>query len=439
MADDKRREPLRKKPPDSDQIAAQPTRREQAEPSNQIVLSDSDFYSAAHSTQVGVKTGVPEKIGQYQVIRELGRGGMGVVYLAKQPSLNREVALKVLNINLQSDPEDAARFTSEAKLAASLQHPNIVQIYAIGEQDGYAFMAMEYVAGGSLHQYLKSHSPSPREAAELLEPIARAMQHAHSRGIIHRDLKPGNILIGEAELVTSDSKPHSNSAKPLSKAQLELENGKSIIPKITDFGLAKNLNQSMHLTATGVALGTPSYMAPEQARDDRKFIGPLSDVYAMGAILYELLTGKPPFSGSTPIVTMQQVVRTRPVPPSTIRPSVPKELEQICLKCLEKNTKNRYASAQELADALRRFLNGEVVEPIVALQPVRGYLFTLVLLIITLASIATALYFWRAYENEKRKNIEMQKASIESTPIVAQLSFALSRSERRHWAKSPLN
>jgi serine/threonine protein kinase len=327
-------------------------------PSGQIVFDESELFNTIlgpDARQAGKRIGMPTRIGQYEVIKELGRGGMGVVYLAHQTSLHRQVALKVLNINLQSDPEDAARFESEAKLAASLRHPNIVQIFEVGEQDGFAFMAMEYVEGGSLHQFLaKNEIMSPTAAAALLEPLARAMHHAHQRGIIHRDLKPANILISDYGFPIADSK----TGQIQEDVQSENRNPKSAIPKITDFGLAKNINQSMHLTATGVALGTPSYMSPEQAKDDRKYIGPVSDVYSLGAILYECLTGEPPFAGSTPVITMQQVVRGRPTPPSKHRPEVPKELERTCLKCLEKNPKSRYPSAEALADALRTFLDG---------------------------------------------------------------------------------
>ncbi len=404
--DDKRREPLRKRPQPTGEIADQSTRRDQLEPPNQIVLGESFFLSEGTDKQrTGSRFAMPDKIGQYQISRELGRGGMGVVYLAKQPGLNREVALKVLNINLQSDPEDAARFQSEAKLAASLQHPNIVQIYEVGEQDGYAFMAMEYVPGGNLHQHLRRRTPTPREAAELLEPLARAMHHAHGKGIIHRDLKPGNILISDSGMRISDAGPDDQTVKDAPAIS------PSGTPKITDFGLAKNLNQSMHLTATGVALGTPSYMAPEQAKDDRKNIGPLSDVYALGAILYEMLAGKPPFTGSTPMVTMQQVVRTRPAPPSTIRPAVPKELEKICLKCLEKQPKNRFTNAQELADALQAFIEGPAEEIARPERRIRLPWIVSVAAMIVAVLAAIALY-WQHSEVRKLEQIARERAAI---------------------------
>ena len=461
MPDDKRWEPLRKKPSSSADISTQPTRRESASPSNQIVLSESDFYSEGHATQQsGTRIGMPDKIGPYQIVSELGRGGMGVVYLAKQPSLNRDVALKVLNINLNSDPEDAARFKSEAKLAASLQHPNIVQIYEIGEQDSYAFMAMEYVPGGNLHQYLKTHSPTPREAAELLEPIARAMHHAHEKGIIHRDLKPGNILMVQVysppemrgggsvdgkrpkqrELSPEERRLEKTDEMPIGGLPLPVPQTTSApsLPtvKITDFGLAKNINQSMHLTATGVALGTPSYMAPEQAKDDRKNIGPLSDVYALGAILYELLTGNPPFTGSTPLVTMQQVVRARPVRPSEVRPTVPRDLEAICLKCLEKHPKKRYASAQDLADALHAYLAEPKAEDSKAEKGLRWPFYALA------ASILIAIGFLvvavvKHQDAKRQENIAsqyQQLASDQTEQAKQKLNHALQDAQRQQLA-----
>lgn len=421
MAGDKPGKATPRDPLDSDDIAAQATRREEIEPSNQLVLGESAFLSEeVVARKVGARASLPERIGQFKIVRELGRGGMGVVYLAKQPGLNREVALKVLNINVQSDPEDAARFRSEAKLAASLQHPNIVQIYEIGEQDGYAFIAMEFVRGGSLHQQLKERAPTPREAAELLEPLARAMHLAHLKGVIHRDLKPGNILISDEGTRNPDASPTDETVKKKAAgSKTEIMIGpKAGTPKITDFGLAKNLNQSMHLTATGVALGTPSYMAPEQARDDRKNIGPCSDIYALGTILYEMLTGKPPFSGSSPLVTMQQVVRAKPVPPTDIRPAVPRDLEAICLKCLEKHPKKRFATALELADALRGFLDGAPTESI----PVRRrshwpYYVTAAAVLIAVASLAVAYSQFRAAKDQEAKADRIQTEASQQTRL----------------------
>jgi serine/threonine protein kinase len=379
------------KHPQSDPQPPAPTKKDEA-PFDQVIFNASSLFDSPPgqvARKPGKRVGMPKKIGQYQIVTELGRGGMGVVYLARQPSLNRHVALKVLNINLAADPDDAARFKSEAKLAASLQHPNIVQIYEVGEQDGYAFMALEYIEGGTLHDFLSSHELGPRQAAALVEALAGAMQHAHGIGVIHRDLKPANILLSRAAERGSklgEEKPASSDTRPPALG----------IAKITDFGLAKQMNQSIHLTATGIALGTPSYMAPEQAKDDRKNIGPISDVYSLGAILYECLTGKPPFSGKTPLITMQQVVKSRPSPPTEIRAGVPERLEQICLKCLEKNPKNRYPDAEALADALRRFLDGEAVneQPVAALP--KSSLILAILLGLSIVGNLVLFALWRS-------------------------------------------
>jgi len=216
---------------------------------------------------------------------------------------------------------------------ARLQHPNIVQVYEVGERDGLPFFSLEYCAGGSLAQRLDGTPFTAREAAILIETLARAMQAAHEQGIIHRDLKPANILLGSAS-----------------------------IPKITDFGLAKKLDESAVLTQSGVVMGTPSYMAPEQALGKSRELGPATDIYALGTILYELLTGRPPFKAASPMETMLQVASDEPVPPSRLQSKLPVDLETICLKCLEKSPGRRYPTALALADDLRRYLNGEPID-----------------------------------------------------------------------------
>jgi serine/threonine-protein kinase len=265
----------------------------------------------------------------YEILAELGRGGAGVVYKARQKSLNRPVALKVLLTGADAGAEELARFRIEAEAIAQLQHPNVVQIYDIGEGGGRFFYSMEYVEGGSLTARRAGSPWPPAEAAGLVETLARAMHAAHERGIIHRDLKPANVLL------TADG-----------------------LPKISDFGLAKRLDQGPGLTRAGAIMGTPSYMAPEQALGQAGDVGPATDVYALGAILYALLTGRPPFLGETAFHTLQQVVSERPVPPSRLQPAVAPEPEAICLRCLEKSPARRYGSARELADDLRRFLAG---------------------------------------------------------------------------------
>jgi WD40 repeat protein len=269
----------------------------------------------------------------YEILGVLGRGGMGVVYKARQISLKRLVALKMILAGSHAGPADLARFRVEAEAVARLQHPNIVQIYEVGEAGGLPYFSLEYVNGGSLAKELAGAPLRARQAAELVDTLARAVHHAHRREIVHRDLKPANVLLtrgGE--------------------------------PKITDFGLAKQLEaEGDHLTRSGAIMGTPSYMAPEQAEGKTKRIGPATDIYALGAILYECLTGRPPFKAQTPLDTILQVVSEEPVPPRILQRKVPRDLETICLKCLEKKAEQRYASARALADDLRRFLDGEPI------------------------------------------------------------------------------
>jgi serine/threonine protein kinase len=274
----------------------------------------------------------PPQIPGYEIEGELGHGGMGVVYQARQLMLNRRVALKMIASASASRPDEVSRFRREAESAAQLQHPNIVQIYEVGQQGRNPFLVLEYVAGGSLAQQLAGQPQPPRKAAELVQTLARAMHVAHGRGIVHRDLKPANVLVG------ADG-----------------------TPKITDFGLAKRLDDEVGQTKSGVVMGTPSYMAPEQARGQIQEISPVTDVYALGALLYEMLTGRPPFRAPTSVDTVHQVLFDDVVPPARLQPNLPRDLETICLKCLEKEPKRRYASALELAEELRRFLAREPI------------------------------------------------------------------------------
>jgi serine/threonine protein kinase/tetratricopeptide (TPR) repeat protein len=276
----------------------------------------------------------------YEIVGELGRGGMGVVYKARQIGLNRWVALKMVLAAAHASKHQLDRFLTEAKAVADLQHPNIVQIYENGEYDDLPFFSLEFVGGGSLDAKVHRKAQPPREAAHMVETLAQAVQYAHERGVIHRDLKPANILL------TADG-----------------------IPKITDFGLAKRLAEDSGQTKSGTLMGTPNYMAPEQARGEIQLVGPLADVYTLGAILYELLTGRPPFQGTTVLETVKQVTNDEPVPPSRLEPQVPRDLETICLKCLQKDMGKRYHSARMLADDLRRFLSDE---PILA-RPVSNW------------------------------------------------------------------
>lgn len=288
----------------------------------------------------------------YEILGVLDRGGMGVVYKALQTRLKRPVALKMILGGAHAGPQQLSRFRTEAEAIARLQHPHIVQIYEVGESEGRPFFSMEFVSGGNLAQNIEHYrlpaSPSSQtrssptkttdrkereeridRVAQLIQTLAETIQVAHERGIVHRDLKPANVLLTPEGL-----------------------------PKITDFGLAKRLDSaaSKH-TNTGAILGTPSYMAPEQAAGKSRGVGPGTDIYSLGAILYELLTGKPPFQGETSIETLMGVMSEDPVPPSKLQRSVPRNLESICLKCLEKKPQHRYLSAALLAEDLRRFRN----------------------------------------------------------------------------------
>jgi cytochrome c peroxidase len=272
------------------------------------------------------------KIPGYKVLREIGRGGMGVVYKACELKLNRIVALKMMLSGSFNSAEQLARFRTETQAVAQLQHPNIVQIHGVGEVDGTPYCAFEFLDGGSLATKAARNPQPSREAAQLVETLARAIHLAHQRDIVHRDLKPDNILL--------------------------TANG---TPKISDFGLAKRLDSESGQTQTGSILGTPSYMAPEQAAGYTKHVGPPADIWSLGAILYFLLTGKPPFQGATMVETLEQVRNKEPVAPSRTRPKLPRDLETICLKCLEKDPRSRYASAEALADDLHRFLGSEPI------------------------------------------------------------------------------
>ena len=293
----------------------------------------------------------------YDILAELGRGGMGVVYRARHLGLQRLVALKMVLAGAHVGSVGLARFRAEAEAVAKLSHSNIVQIYETGEHEGRPFFSLELVEGGSLDQRLRESPTSPRGAAGLIETLARTMQVAHERGIIHRDLKPANILLAKTGSQSSVVRSRDADSQSLPGDHWS----RNCVPKIADFGLAKQVDDDSSQTRTGTILGTPSYMAPEQAGGKTREIGPGVDIYALGAILYELLTGRPPFRAGNPIDTIRQVLEQEPVPPRQLEPRVPPDLETICLKCLEKDPAKRFPSALDLADDLRRFVDGEPI------------------------------------------------------------------------------
>jgi eukaryotic-like serine/threonine-protein kinase len=288
------------------------------------------LFGEPHSTRSTVEESIA--FGDYELQGVIARGGMGIVFRARQRSLNRIVAIKVIRDGARASDDDARRFRNEAEAVAHLDHPNIVPIYEVAEERGCSFFSMKLVEGGNLAERLKEYHGDLRAAAQLMATVARAVHHAHERGILHRDLKPSNILIDE-------------------RGQ----------PLVADFGLARRVEGDSELTQTGAVLGTPAYMAPEQATGRRGTVTKAADIHGLGAILYAILTGRPPFRGVTPLETLQEVQEKIPDPPSTVRQSIDCDLETICLKCLEKEPRRRYASALAVAEDLDRWLAGRPI------------------------------------------------------------------------------
>jgi serine/threonine-protein kinase len=278
-------------------------------------------------------TGSTGDFGKYELLEEIGRGGMGVVYKARQKELDRLVAIKMILASQLATPEQVSRFHAEARAAARLHHSHIVNVFEAGQIHGQHYFAMQFMAGPSLDQVVRAGPLSMEAAARHVSTVARTVHYLHLQGIVHRDLKPSNILLDDQ--------------------------GEACV---TDFGLVKMLESDSHMTTTGAIVGTPSYMAPEQASGRSGAVGPLSDIYSLGAILFELLTGVPPFRAETPLDTLVQVLEGEPPRPRQLRPDIPRELEIICLKCLEKDPQERYASAEALADDLDRFRRGEDID-----------------------------------------------------------------------------
>ena len=322
-----------------DQLAA--PLRQAVEVAQRTIVNDAPTLAPGTTLPPQVGTSI-RYFGEYELLDEIARGGMGVVFRARQTTLKRIVALKMILSGQLAGEEEVKRFYAEAEAAAKLDHPNIVPIFEIGQHDGQHYFSMSFIEGESLAHKVADGPVAPREAAELVKKIAVAIAYAHTEGVIHRDLKPGNVLVDR------DGEP-----------------------RITDFGLAKRVEGDSDLTSTGQVVGTPSYMPPEQASGKLDEVGPLADVYAAGGVLYCLLTARPPFQAANPLDTLLQVLEKDPVPVRDLVPQVPRDLETICLKCLEKEPRRRYGSAGEFAEDLQRFLDGEPVKARPISRPAR--------------------------------------------------------------------
>jgi tRNA A-37 threonylcarbamoyl transferase component Bud32 len=344
---------------------------------------------ASGTAGLGARSRFPEVPG-YEILGELGRGGMGVVYKARELKLNRLVALKMILAGDHAGPEALVRLLAEAETIARLQHPNIVQVYAIGDCDGRPYVELELVEAGSLAARLDGTPWPPRAAARLIECLAGAVAAAHRLGIVHRDLKPANVLM------TDEGQP-----------------------KISDFGLAKQVEQETGLTRTESILGSPSYMAPEQAEGQSKDVGPPADIYALGANLYELLTGRPPFVGPSLWATLDLVRMAEPVPPRRLQPGLARDLETICLKCLEKEPAKRYTSAEALAEDLAAYLDDEPIRarPTTAWERawkwIRRRPATAALLFFCTLALVASVVGWAAYRAELTHQRETARLRID--------------------------
>lgn len=354
------------------------------------VFDSGTLESKSNRPKSRARLGLKELSG-FEIISELGRGGMGVVYKARQKGIGRIVALKRILSN-DIGANDVVRFRIEAEAVGELQHPNIVQIYELGEDKGKPWCALEYLDGGSLHGKLKGEPQPVRWIAEILEPICRALHACHQKKIIHRDIKPANILLA------ADG-----------------------TPKLTDFGLAKKLDDDVGQTRSGTILGTPSYMAPEQAEGKVKELGPTADIYSVGAMMYEMITGRPPLKGETVIDTLLLVQSTDPLAPSVLIPKVPRDLETICMKCLQKAPDKRYASAGALADDLRRFLDGEPISarPASSWEKAAKWVRRNKLKAVSLASVAT-IFVGLLVSSVIIAKQESDKADLASAKVIAE-------------------
>ncbi|MFO0969148.1 MAG: protein kinase [Gemmataceae bacterium] len=373
----------------------------------------------------------------YTVLEVLGRGGMGVVYKARQDKANRLVALKMILSGAHASDAERQRFQAEAEAVALLAHPNIVQVYEVGETpDGHGFFSLEYVPGGTLATRLRGGPLSAADAAALIESLARAMQHAHERGIIHRDLKPQNILMVESAAPSSEQQTMRASASGSAGSSATLASGSStstarrlsgaLAAKISDFGLAKRRESAGGETRSGAVMGTPTYMAPEQAFGHSKDAGPAADIYSLGAILYECLTGQPPFRGATVADLLEQVRTREPVAPRELARKTPLDLQTICLHCLRKEPERRYVSALALAEDLERFRDGRpiLVRPVGKVERVwrwsrrnprwAAMIAAVVLLLCGVTGVSLYAYFTVAAKNDAitKESEEKEKARL---------------------------
>jgi serine/threonine protein kinase/tetratricopeptide (TPR) repeat protein len=410
-----------------------------------------------HRREAGANVQLPwSTLGRFQLRRELGRGAYGIVYLAYDPLLRREVALKVPRPESIVAPELRDRFLREAQAAASLEHPNLVPVYEVGKAGPVCYLASAYCPGQTLAAWLKDQPElTPwRQAAQLMATLADAVQHAHSRGILHRDLKPTNILLQQDRSVRVDADDRqrqgdkeigrqgvvvADSVSVSPSLPVSLSSANVFTPKITDFGLAKFLlDGEQEPTRTGTVLGTAAYMAPEQASGHNRQVGPQADLYALGVILYELLTGRPPFQADSMLETLEQVRTQEPVAPRGLRPGLPRDLETVCLKCLEKEPKQRYQSAGELGEDLRRYLRGEPIRarPVSAVNravrwcrrnPVVAGLLGAVATLLFALAIANRLSAYRLHQQAREAEAQAQRVRLEELERKKELDTLLDR------------
>jgi WD40 repeat protein/serine/threonine protein kinase len=368
----------------------------------------------------------PKQVGEYDILAEVGRGGMGVVYKAQHRGLHRLVALKMVLAGEFASPSQELRFRLEAELAARVQHPNIVQLYEIGAHEGRPFLALEWIEGSSLASRLDGKPWPPAEAATLIETLARAIHVAHSNGVVHRDLKPANILLQRDEgRGMRDEKKDTGFIASHPSSFIPHPSSLIPVPKITDFGLAQPTEGGITLTHSGFLVGTPGYMAPEQAGGKRALVGPATDIYALGVVLYQLLTGQLPFQGDSTLEVLRAVSDDEPVRPRRLQPRVPRDLEAITLHCLEKEPGRRYPSAQALAEDLGRFREGTqvVARPVGAVarlaracrrRPLITSLITLFLVSLLGGAVGITWKWLEANANARQATDKAQEAQFES-------------------------